>query len=165
PTDEDPAKDSVPSAEDRVPSTPDEVGSDAVAVDLSDFSAAWPVIVSRIRTDFGARRHAFVKVAEPRSVEGSVAVLTMPSHQHFHLEQLNADDQLRSALEAIAAEILGSTVTLRFVSDDAPAAGEPKVVDEPLVRAPEKDDLEEGSDPEDPVDMIAGMLGGKIVEE
>ena len=158
PKDEEPTQDSVPG-------TPDEVGSDAVAVNLSDFSAAWPVIVSRIRTDLGARRHAFVKVAEPRSVEGSVAVLTMPSHQHFHLEQLNADEQLLGALEAVAAEILGSSITLRFVSDDAPAAGVPDVVDEPPVRAPEKDDLEEGKDPEDPADMIADMLGGKIVEE
>ncbi len=154
-TDEGPAQEAVPTTE---------IDSDAVAVNLSDFSAAWPVIVSRIRTDFGARRHAFVKVAEPRSVEGSVAVLTMPSHQHFHLEQLNADGQLRSALEAIATETLGCSVTLRFVSDDAPAAGVPEVLDEPPVRAPEKDDLEQGRDPEDPVDMIAGMLGGKIVE-
>ena len=89
----------------------------------------------------------------------------MPSHQHFHLEQLNADEQLLGALEAVAAEILGSSITLRFVSDDAPAAGVPDVVDEPPVRAPEKDDLEEGKDPEDPADMIADMLGGKIVEE
>jgi DNA polymerase-3 subunit gamma/tau len=138
---------------------------DEVAFNLSDFSAAWPVIVSRIRTDFGARRHAFVKVAEPRSVEGSVAVLTMPSHQHFHLEQLNADDQLLDALETIAAEILGSTITLRFVSDDAPAPEAQEVADEPPVRTPEKDDLEEGKGPEDPADMIADMLGGKIVED
>ncbi|MCL1693927.1 MAG: DNA polymerase III subunit gamma/tau [Actinomycetia bacterium] len=150
----------VPSTQYSVPSTDGEAGPS-----LSDFSAAWPVIVSRIRTDFGARRHAFVKVAEPRSVEGSVAVLTMPSHQHFHLEQLNADDQLLGALATIAAEILGSTITLRFVSDDAPAPAAQEVVDETPVRAPEKDDLEEGKDPEDPADVIADMLGGKIVEE
>ncbi len=89
----------------------------------------------------------------------------MPSHQHFHLEQLNADDQLLGALATIAAEILGSTITLRFVSDDAPAPAAQEVVDETPVRAPEKDDLEEGKDPEDPADMIADMLGGKIVEE
>ncbi|MEA2024440.1 MAG: hypothetical protein U9N79_09155, partial [Actinomycetota bacterium] len=143
-----------------------EADADAVGVSLSDFSAAWPVIVSRIRTDFGARRHAFVKVAEPRSVEGSVAVLTMPSHQHFHLEQLNADDQLLAALEAIAADVLGSPVTLRFRSDDDKVTSEKKmVVAEPPLRAPEKDDLEEGKDPEDPADMIADMLGGKIIEE
>ena len=160
--DEDSAQDAVPSTEYRVPTT--EVDGEA-DVNLSEFSAAWPVIVSRIRTDFGARRHAFVKVAEPRSVEGSVAVLTMPPHQHFHLEQLNADDQLRGALETIAAEILGGTITLRFVSDDAPTPGAQEVVDEAPVRAPEKDDLEEGKDPEDPTNMIADMLGGTIVEE
>ena len=151
----------VPSTQYPVPSTADGVGPT-----LSDFSAAWPVIVSRIRTDLGARRHAFVKVAEPRSVTGSVAVLTMPSHQHFHLEQLNADDQLRAALEAIASEILGSTIALQFRSDDAAAAPDDsnEVVEEPLLRAPEKDDLDEGAAIEDPADMIADMLGGKIVE-
>ena len=107
-----------------------------------------------------------MKVAEPMSVEGSVVVLTMPAHQHFHLEQLNADDQLRAALEAIATEILGSSITLRFQSDDDQAASEEEtVVDEAPVRAPEKDDLEAGKDPEDPADMIVDMLGGKIVEE
>jgi hypothetical protein len=157
----------VPTTDDRLPTTSDEVGSAGVVISLSDFSAAWPVIVSQIRTDFGARRHAFVKVAEPRSVTGSVAVLTMPSHQHFHLEQLNADDQLRAALEAIAAEILGSTITLQFRSDDAAVAPDEssEVVEEPLLRAPEKDDLDEGEAIEDPADVIADMLGGKIVEE
>ncbi len=150
----------VPSTEYRVPST-----ADAVGPTLADFSAAWPVIVSRIRSDFGARRHAFVKVAEPRSVEGSVAVLTMPSHQHFHLEQLNADEQLRGALEAITAEIRGCTVTLQCRSDDDQVPAEMETGDELPLRAPEKDDLAEGEDPEDPADMVADLLGGKIVEE
>ncbi len=163
-TDEESTEPAVPTTDYGVPSTD---GDDGVAVvTIAEFSVAWPVIVSRIRTDFGARRHAFVKVAEPRSVEGSVAVLTMPSHQHFHLEQLNADEQLRNALEAIAAEILGSSITLQFRSDDSAAAPkEKKLVDEPPLRAPEKDDLEAGKNREDPADMIADMLGGKIVEE
>jgi DNA polymerase-3 subunit gamma/tau len=154
--------DAVPNTDDRVPTAPGEVGS---AVTLVEFCAAWPVIVSRIRSDFGARRHAFVKVAEPWSVEESVAVLTMPSHQHFHLEQLNADEQLRGALEAITAEILGTAVTLEFRSGDDPTGGEKTVVDETPHRAPEKDDLEDGKDPEDPADMVADLLGGKFVEE
>jgi DNA polymerase-3 subunit gamma/tau len=163
---EEPTQAAVPATDDRLPSTPGEAGSAEAIVTIAEFSAAWPVIVSRIRTDFGARRHAFVKVAEPRSVEGSVAVLTMPAHQHFHLEQLNADEQLRTALEAIAAEILGASITLQFRSDDNSVVPEEKnFADESPLRAPEKDDLEEGKEPEDPADMIADMLGGKIVEE
>jgi DNA polymerase-3 subunit gamma/tau len=139
-----------------------EIDTGTVAITLAEFSAAWPVIVSRIRSDFGARRHAFVKVAEPRSVEGSLAILTMPSHQHFHLEQLNADDQLRSALETIASELLGSRITLQFRSDDDAT---PAVAPEP-VRAPEPGELDTGPEtPEDPMEMIVDMLGGKIVEE
>ncbi len=131
-------------------------------VTLSGFSAVWPVVVSRIRTDFGARRHAFVKVAEPRSVEGSVVILTMPAHQHFHLEQLNADDQLRGALESIASELLGSSITLSFRSDEAAA---PAPAPEPE-RAPDPGDLDIGpTEPEDPTAMIVDMLGGKIIEE
>ena len=152
--------DAIPSTDHGIPTT-----EGVAVVTLAEFRAAWPVIVSRIRSDLGARRHAFVKVAEPRSVEDSVAVLTMPSHQHFHLEQLNADEQLRGALEAITAEILGTAVTLQFRSGDDPTPGEKTVVDETPHRAPEKDDLEDGKDPEDPADMVADLLGGKFVEE
>jgi DNA polymerase-3 subunit gamma/tau len=130
-------------------------------VTLAEFSAAWPVVVARIRSDFGARRHAFVRVAEPESVGGGVAVLTLPAHQHFHLEQLNADDQLLRALEAITAEVLGSTITLRFRSDDD---SETVPIEEPT-RAPEQDQLDDGPTREDPEDLIADMLGGTVVEE
>ncbi len=135
--------------------------SEPVEVTLAEFSAVWPVIVSRIRSDFGARRHAFVKVAEPRSVEGSIAVLTMPSHQHFHLEQLNADDELRTALESIAAELLGGSISLQFLSDDDPG---PTVTDEPA-RAPDPGSLDDGPEAEDPTDMVVDMLGGTIVDD
>ncbi|MGB9358228.1 MAG: DNA polymerase III subunit gamma/tau, partial [Acidimicrobiia bacterium] len=80
-----------------VSAAPTAAPSGAGEVKLSEFSAAWPVVVARIRSDFGARRHAFVRVAEPLSVSGGVAILTLPTHQHFHLEQLNADDQLLQA--------------------------------------------------------------------
>ncbi len=135
----------------------------AVDLTLSAFSAVWPVVVARVRTDFGARRHAFVRVAEPQSVDGSTAVLTLPAHQHFHLEQLNADDELLRSLEATAAELLGAKVALRFRSDDdTPAiATEPE---EPS-RAPDRDQLDEGPERENPEDLIADMLGGKVVEE
>jgi hypothetical protein len=90
-----------------------------------------------------------------------VAVLTLPAHQHFHLEQLNADDQLLRALETITAEVLGSTVTLRFRSDDEPA---PPPAEEPT-RAPAQDQLDDGPTREDPENLIADMLGGTVVEE
>ena len=131
-------------------------------VTLAEFQAAWPAIVARIRTQFGARRHAFVKVAEPKSVENGIAVLTMPTHQHFHLEQLNADRELLAALSDIAAELLGGSIILEFQADDSP--GQPTEA-EPE-RAPDKDRLiEEGSSRDDPADLIADMLGGEVVSE
>ncbi|MCH8992922.1 MAG: hypothetical protein IIA44_14385, partial [Acidobacteria bacterium] len=106
--------------------------------------------------------HAFVKVAEPLAVAGGVATLGMPSHQHFHLEQLNADTELRVALDNIAAEQLGGTITLEFVEDDGPTQ---PATDEPE-RAPDKDQLiADGTPPDDPADLIADMLGGEVVSE
>lgn len=130
---------------------------------LSALSAVWPVVVARVRSDFGARRHAFVRVAEPQSVEGSTAVLTLPAHQHFHLEQLNADDELLQALEATTAELLGTPVALHFQSDEA-AASAATAPDEPS-RAPDQDQLDDGPEREDPEDLVVDMLGGKVVEE
>jgi hypothetical protein len=118
------------------------------------------VIVASVRTQFGARRHAFVKVAEPAAIEDGVAVLTLPSHQHFHLEQLNADAELQAALADIAAEQLGGSITLEF------RAGDAETVEAEPERAPDKDKLiDDGSGPEDPEDLIADMLGGEVVSE
>ncbi len=165
--DDTPAEPEPPPEEDKLdlPDAPPPAAIEPVAsasdLTLAEFSAAWPVIVARIRSDFGARRHAFVRVAEPESVSGDVAVLTMPAHQHFHLEQLNADDQLLRALESITAEVLGSTITLRFRSDDDTET----VPTEEPTRAPEADQLDDGPTREDPEDLIADMLGGTVVEE
>jgi DNA polymerase III subunit gamma/tau len=127
---------------------------------LGEFQAAWPAIVAGIRTRYGARRHAYVKVAEPQSVEDGVAVLTLPAHQHFHLEQLNADNELQSALAEIAADLLGGPVHLEFRGDDASTDD-----DEPE-RAPDKDRLiDEGTAHDDPTELIADMLGGEVVSE
>ncbi len=131
----------------------------AAEVSLGEFSAAWPAIVARIRDQFGARRHAFLKVAEPVAVENGVAVLALPTHQHFHLEQLNADTELQSALADIAAELLGGSIALEFRSGDGEERpSEPE-------RAPDKERLTEGAGPEDPADLIVDMLGGEVVSE
>ena len=153
-------------SEDKFVSPPkvEETGVDLPLADVSlaEFQAAWPAIVASVRTQFGARRHAFVKVAEPLAVAGGVATLGMPSHQHFHLEQLNADTELRVALDNIAAEQLGGTITLEFVEDDGPTQ---PATDEPE-RAPDKDQLiADGTPPDDPADLIADMLGGEVVSE
>ena len=90
-------------------------------------------------------------------------MLTLPAHQHFHLEQLNADDELLRALEATTAELLGAPVTLRFQSDDV-STTTPVAAEEPL-RAPDQNQLDDGPERENPEDLIVDMLGGKVVEE
>ncbi len=147
-------------AEGAEPETVQKADLPPANVTLAEFQAAWPVIVATIRTQFGARRHAFVKVAEPVAVEDGVAVLTLPAHQHFHLEQLNADRELLTAIADIAADQLGGRIAIEFRSGDSESAeAEPE-------RAPDKDRLlDDGSGPEDPADLIADMLGGEVVSE
>ena len=129
-------------------------------VSLAEFQTAWPVIVASIRTRFGARRHAYVKVAEPAAVENGVAILTLPAHQHFHLEQLNADAELQTALADIASEQLGGRIALEF------RAGDVETTEAEPERAPDKDKLiDDGKGPEDPADLIADMLGGEVVSD
>lgn len=159
-------KEEEPTAESQVASRQSQVEEEQPAeetdstITLAELQGAWPAIVAEIRTRFGARRHAFVKVAEPLSVENGAAVLTLPDHQHFHLEQLNADTELQEALADIAADALSGRVTLEFRAAD----GE---TDEPEPeRAPDKDHLEDsGSGTEDPADLVADMLGGEVVSE
>ena len=151
----------------EVPSAARAEGAESPAeladVTFAEFQAAWPAIVARIRSQFGARRHAFVKVAEPLSVEKRqgrpdascppalpprAAQRRTPSF--FHLSKTSP------------AEILGGTIALEFQADDG-AAGPSETEPE---RAPDKDRLvEEGSARDDPADLIADMLGGEVVSE
>ena len=130
---------------------------------LEEFEAVWPAIVGRIRSDLGARRHAFVMVAAPVEVTDGVAMLEIPSHQHFHLEQLQADLELQKAISDVAAELLGGGVGLAFRS--GADGGEPKEPDLPR-QAPDKERLlEEGTTRDDPEHLIADMLGGEVIQD
>ena len=130
---------------------------------LDQFEAVWPVIVGRIRSDMGARRHAFIKVAEPVGVEDGVVVFEIPAHQHFHLEQLKADQELHHGISQVASELLGGTVDLAFRSgSDAGTHEEPELP----AQAPDKERLlEDGSDRDDPEDLLADMLGGEVIQD
>jgi hypothetical protein len=130
---------------------------------LEEFEAVWPAIVGRIRSDLGARRHAFVMVAAPVEVTDGVAMLEIPSHQHFHLEQLQADLELQKAISDVAAELLGGGIGLAFRSGSD--GGEPKEPDLPR-QAPDKERLlEEGTTRDDPEHLIADMLGGEVIQD
>ena len=130
---------------------------------LDQFEAVWPVIVGRIRSDMGARRHAFIKVAEPVGVEDGVVILEIPAHQHFHLEQLRADEGLHDGISRVTSELLGGTVELAFrPGSDGGTHEEPELPDQ----APDKERLlEEGTARDDPEDLIADMLGGEVIQD
>jgi len=129
---------------------------------LREFESTWPVIVARVRDELGARRHALLKEAVPVSAESRVVTLHLPKHKHFHLEQLQADDQLHTFVAAMAGDSLGGSITLVFGSaDEAPAATPP-----PPERAPDKEAmLEEGEDETDPAALVVDILGGEIISE
>ena len=144
-------------------SPPDAPAALLTDLTLDQFEAVWPVIVGRIRSDMGARRHAFIKVAEPVGVEDGVVIFEIPAHQHFHLEQLRADQGLHDGISRVASELLGGTVDLAFRSgSDDGTDEEPELPDQ----APDKERLlEQGTDRDDPEDLIADMLGGEVIQD
>jgi hypothetical protein len=118
-------------------------------------------MVARVRSDVGARRHAYLKEANPIAVDDGVVVFEIPTHLHFLLEQLEADKELHAILSTLAEEMIDTPISLRFVAGDGEQTG-----DEPE-RAPNKDDLDvEGSDAgADPTRLVADLLGGEVVTE
>jgi DNA polymerase-3 subunit gamma/tau len=160
PATRDPRPDGEVASDVSPPAAPVERLSDLT---LDQFEAVWPVIVGRIRSDMGARRHAFIKVAEPVDVEDGVVIFEIPAHQHFHLEQLNADLGLHDGISQVASELLGGTVELAFrPGSDGGTHGEPELPDQ----APDKERLlEQGSDRDDPEHLIADMLGGEVIQD
>jgi DNA polymerase-3 subunit gamma/tau len=128
---------------------------------LASFLTGWPAMVARVRSDVGARRHAYLKEANPIAVDDGVVVFEIPTHLHFLLEQLEADKELHAILSTLAEEMIDTPISLRFVAGDGEQTG-----DEPE-RAPNKDDLDvEGSDAgADPTRLVADLLGGEVVTE
>ena len=134
-----------------------------IHIDLPTFKAAWPSVVAKVRDELGPRRHALLKEATPVAAEEGTVTLHLPSHLPFHLEQLQADDQLRQAVASLAATSLGGIIDLQYASatgdEGAPEPAAPE-------RAPDKESmLEEGNDETDPAALIVDMLGGEIVSE
>ena len=134
-------------------------------LDYAAFQSAWPVIVARVREDAGPRRHALLKEARPAGVRESSVVLHVPRNLSFHLEQLQADDELQRVVGAIAADLLGGTVALEFEAgkdgDDASdgASAEPSTAPDP------SDLLEDGADATDPTSLVVDILGGEVISE
>jgi hypothetical protein len=131
------------------------------AFSITDVERVWPAVVASIRSDVGPRRHALLREAVPVAVDGSTITFEVPSHMHFHLEQLKADTGLAAAIATSAADQLGAPVTVAYRSAEAAVADvEPE-------RAPDKDHLTEESDEggSDPADTVIELLGGEIVHE
>ena len=120
--------------------------------------------MAQIRQDVGPRRQALLREASPTAVEAGAVVFEVAAHMHFHLEQLKADDGIAAAITSATAEQLGSPVQVAFRAANgappAPVAPEPE-------RAPDKDDLVEAGDEAsvDPVEMVADLFDGKVVDD
>jgi DNA polymerase-3 subunit gamma/tau len=140
---------------------------EAPAVDMADVIAAWPVIVAGIRDVAGPRRHALVKEASPAQVVGTTLRLAVPTHLPFHLEQMSADDELRSAMERLVAEQLTTPLSVVFVGAD----GHPEAVPDPPLGVSDDEiaDLESAVDDDgdgpDPADLVIDLLGGEVVSD
>ncbi|NND04223.1 MAG: DNA polymerase III subunit gamma/tau [Acidimicrobiia bacterium] len=155
------AKEATPPAEAEEKETSTADAGPAADVDLRSFETVWPQIVARVREELGPRRHALLKEAVPVSAEDGVVTLHLPDHLPFHLEQLQADQELQGSITSIAAGSLGGSITLAFGSSTAA----PVAVKDPD-RAPDKTQmLEEGDDETDPTALVVDILGGEIVSE
>jgi DNA polymerase-3 subunit gamma/tau len=136
----------------------------AADVDLATFESAWPAIAARMRDLAGPSRHALLKEARPVSVADGTAVLELPAHLPFHLQQLRADSELHELLGRAAGEFVGGALRIEFrAQSETSPEGEASI--EPT-RAPDKDELvEEDEGAIDPTDLVVDMLGGEVIDE
>ena len=130
-------------------------------LDLASFEGVWPAVVARVRDDAGPRRHAWLREATPVAVDGGAVTLEVPAHLPFHFEQLKADLELHAMVKAIGASLLGGGIEVSFRISDEDGRAEPG---DPA-RAPDKDDLAEAADGDDPASLVVEALGGEIVSE
>ncbi len=130
-------------------------------IDLAAFESVWPALVAQIRDRAGPRRHAWLKESTPVEVLEGTVVLEVPAHLPFHLEQLRADQELVSMIEAVAADLVGGGVAVVF------RAGAERTPAADPVRAPDKENLADfpGEGAEDPAALVVEGLGGEIVSE
>ncbi len=131
--------------------------------DLDAFESVWPALVTRVRDHAGPRRNALLREARPHAVEDGVVVLAVAGHMSFHLEQLQADEELRAVVEREAGELLGGAVRVayRAADDTQPSllAPEPETV-------PAAHELVDGGQGGiDPADLVVDMLGGEVVDD
>jgi len=153
---------SEPPAEDPAPdSAPDEptVLPQLDSLTIQEFEAIWPALVASVRDELGPRRLAMFREASPGHVEDSTVVLVIPEHLTFHLAQISSDPTVGRIVAERASELLGGTVRIVFRSAAAPT----EETDE--ARAPNKDELEEGSSTTDPSALVEGLLGGQVIDD
>ena len=130
---------------------------------LEDFERVWPAIVATIRQDVGPRRHALLREASPVAVDNGVVIFEVPSHLHFHLEQLKSDAETADAIVATGTKQLGQPLRVAFRAAGAPV----ETPAEDTERAPDKDRLLEVGDDDvaDPATTVLDILGGEIVSD
>jgi len=161
-----PAEEAPIEALDLEPATepPVEVPAPVASLDIEALEVVWPALVARVRDEAGPRRNAWFRETRPGSVDGDVITLLVPEHLHFHLQQLEVDDDLRSLIAATAGELLGGPVRIVYRSDGgAQTSEEESSVEE--TRVPEKHELSDGpAGGIDPAELVVDMLDGEIVE-
>lgn len=134
------------------------------AMDQSEVAAKWPALVDRVRQAVGPRRFAILREAKPAAVERGVLGLLIPAHLTFHIEALEADETLRMIVGTAASDVLGGTVEIAYVAQQAGIPVAPVQEEVTLAEAaPNKEDLVEAEDT-DATDMIMEEFGAEEVE-
>ncbi len=132
-------------------------------LDLAAVQSVWPALVTRVRDHTGPRRNALLREAQPAAVEGATVVLTVAEHLAFHLEQLEADEELRQVVEREASELLGGAVRVEY---RAAPDGQGSLLDDDTETIPADHELvDAGAGGVDPEALVVDLLGGEVVED
>jgi DNA polymerase-3 subunit gamma/tau len=113
-----------PAAEERAVASAGEPPAAApIPPEIGEFRARWPTIVDRVKAA-NVFAGAYLKEAQPVSVEGSELTVAFPAGMRFHKVQVE-DPKHRKAVEEALSAVIGVPLAVNFVlaaGDPAPAA-------------------------------------------
>jgi DNA polymerase-3 subunit gamma/tau len=117
-----PVPSAVPPAPAAADASPVEASPAPVPPESGDFKARWPSIVEKVKT-LNIHAGAFLKEAQPVSLEGAEMTVAFPAGMRFHKTQIE-QPRHRKSVEEAAQAVLGVPVALHCTigaGDAAPA--------------------------------------------
>jgi DNA polymerase III subunit gamma/tau len=149
------AKSEASEAPSQRPPADGETTSDPAHVGLGHIKDAWAGTLAEVKKR-SRRVGAFLSPSRPIAFEGGV--LTVEVQHAFHADSMSQEPN-RKVLEEALHAALGIRPPLAFAARGSEPAAPEKQAEE------EVHDLEAGSTPHDPVELVVRGLGAEVVEE